>query len=436
MMEQQFTDGLCQTAQGLGETVHRKMDKAAARIPGGNATLVIGAAAGVYYAYKSGWFGKARDMVCKAVPLLRWGMTKCGVPPPVVQAAPLVRRTCLESAREGSHEVPMPVPKCQVMVGEMKAGEFHAYGNAVRIKDWLVAPAHVLFQVARPCIKGRQSWIEIDTDNYEDLDTDLVSVKLSAKQWSVIGASICSIAHVTYTAGHYVSVVGVSGKGTTGILRDDNVVFGRMVYDGTTLGGYSGAGYMSGPQLVGLHTNGGAVNGGYSASYILVLLNVLDRTKPEDSDDWLRDIIKKKKRVRIDKRWADLDEVRIQVDGRYAVVSRDAMRRAYGADYEDLDPFGDPTGGIGGGYGEALSRTYRDFESVTKPSGEATSSSSGASSIVEKSPDSKDPLRNALMERFGGYSTKRLKQLIQLLKELENTPIPESVPTPTPRRRS
>lgn len=455
---------------GFGEMIRRRFEKVTATVTG-KGSLAAAALAGVYVAHRYGLFGKTKKTVMNVLPFIRWGMTKLGVDPPVVVAAPKTRKNCLESAREGSHEVPMPTPKCQVLIGEMISGEFHAFGNGVRIKNWLVAPAHVLFQVKSPVVKGRQSWLEITTEEYEDLDTDLVAIRMSDRQWSTIGASICSIAHVTYTAGHYVSVVGVTGKGTCGVLRDDSTVFGRMVYDGTTLAGYSGAGYMAGPQLVGVHTNGGAVNGGYSASYIMVILNLLDREKPEDSDDWLRDMMKRNKRIRIDKRWMDLDDVRIQVDGRYAVVSRDALRSAMGDDF-DFDDDGDTPVAVKRGYSygnsraaqhdlqlSAKGRRYQNegISLVSAPPpeehsqfendmdviarglvemGEEMSSSSGASSSLVKSPETLELIGRELIRHLKECSTKRLRAFAQLLEATGgDSSILESLPKPKPRKR-
>lgn len=359
-----------------------------------------------------GRVGRIPGKVCRGIatmmPIFRWAATRVGFEPVVKVKTPATMKNCFESVRNGSEQTALPVPKNQVMLGEMTMGEFVAHGSGIRIKDWLVAPAHVLAHAQRLVVKGRQHWVEIETDDPEVLDTDLCAIALTPKQWSTVGASVCSIAQTTYGPGTYVQVVGLEGKGTTGVMRDDATVFGRVTYDGTTVAGYSGSAYMAGPQLVGIHTNGGAVNGGYSASYVLVLLNQLDKEKPEDSDDWLRQQFKRGKKIRWDRKWGSPDEVRVQVDGRYAVVDRASMARAFGDKWQEE-------------LGDLLPDNWKagNYESVT--SGEASSSNPGASSLSEKSPEQSERQLQQLMSELSKLSLTRLKHLTQALKATPQT---------------
>lgn len=378
---------------------------------------------------------KYRKKIGSLLPGFQRVRTALGCEPPVVPKSQIFddRKKCFESVRSGSLEEPLLTPKCQILVGEMIGGEFNAVGSAVRMRDYLVMPAHVYAAVDRPALKGRQHWIYLDKDrDYVDLDTDLIAFKMTEKELSTIGVTQSSISHALPYSGDFVSVVGLQGKGTVGELKHDRLVFGRVTYKGTTVAGYSGAGYMSGNRLVGIHTNGGATNGGYSASYVYSLICMNDRIKNEDSEDWLRKMYTtKKKRFRIDKRWADLDEVRVEVDGRYAVVSRGAMAAAFGNDYEDqFDAMDEPY---------VSTMDPRDYESIIgpkhPPAGEAKASSSGGSSVLDNSPDQDIQEVLALKKVLDGFSKKRLISLASHLQQFSNdtSTRPESVAIPARR---
>lgn len=362
---------------------------------------------------------KARHQVKKCIPGWQRLKTALGFEPPVTLREEGFK-TCFESTRSGSEEQTLLAPKNQILVGDMIAGEFRAAGCGVRIANWIVMPSHVFAACEAPCLKGRQHWIKLSSNlDYVDLDTDLIAIRLTERELSTIGVSVCSISHCLPYTGDFVQITGAAGKGTMGALRHDRYVFGRVVYDGTTVAGYSGAAYVSGNRLVGIHTNGGATNGGYSASYVLSLLNAIDRIKPEDSEDWLRSQFQKNKnRVRYDQRYHDLDEVRVEVGGRYAVVSRDSMARAFGKDWAT------ELSGLDG-----LSNPSYEGESCKKDqsSGEASDSKSGASSTSENSPDQFTREMAFITHLLTNMSVKRLDALRKLVTTGGNSNSQESV---------
>lgn len=300
-----------------------------------------------------------------------------------------------------------------------------ARGNAVRIHDWLVMPAHVYASAISDglTVKGSTGFIQIGHEReYVDLDTDLIAMKMSPDELSRLGLKTPTISHALDSRGAYVAITGVSKMGTTGVIRPDANVFGRVIYSGTTMPGYSGAAYCSGNHLVGIHTNGGQVNGGYSASYILALLNLQDRVKPEDSENFLVDQFRQGRKIRVDKRYFDLDDVRVEIGGRYAVVGRESMRRAFGNDwYTQLDDLVPAAKSVG----------FSDPEC----SGEAKSSKSqsGASSTLEPSTDPLVSEGLNLTRQLAGLSEKKLKALRSLLVSMDSTG-PSSVTEVTERR--
>lgn len=251
------------------------------------------------------------------------------------------REVVCESVREGSDQMALSFPKCQAYVGQMKEGKFVAHGCTVRFGNWLVMPDHVFSyaerETARTYVMGRKKEskpVEITGREFQLVDTDMGFVAMSADELSQVGISRASIGHVIPDQGSVAVIVGASGLGTQGRLNHDSEVFGRVVYGGTTVGGYSGAAYCVMNQVVGIHQCGGKINGGYSASYLWVTINFLKGTgENEDTWDWLQKSYKGKKRIEVDLSWKDLDEVRVKVDGQYAIVNRKSMAKAFGANW-------------------------------------------------------------------------------------------------------
>nr|QED21515.1 hypothetical protein 1 [Stapleton virus] len=353
----------------------------------------------------------------KTMPVLRYLMTKAGIDPPVVVETPkATMTTTFESVRPGSEEQNLPFPKNQLLVGELVMGEFHAYGAAVRISDWLVLPAHVYSTTSTPMVRGKQGIFDLTGYDFEEIDTDLLAIKLDQKGWATIGTPVGTICHEIGQYGSFVSIVGISGKGTTGVLQDDPHVFGRIIYHGTTKPGYSGAAYSSGREIVGIHTNGGAVNGGYSASYILSMLNYLDKKINEDSPGYLQNAFRKGKKIRVDKRWGGLDEIRAQVNGRFAIFQRSSMRDAFGEDWEDM--FDD----VGrGSYKDGArkigeSKVPLSLPAIAEPAKvaageECTILNSGVLGSLTPSPDQQQSEKQALMRLLEPLSAEQLKDL-------------------------
>lgn len=304
--------------------------------------MVVGGAWLAVKVYQSGYPMAGLRFLVRQVP--GWGSlkVKCGFRPVLqteVETGIHSRNNVLESVRAGSTENPMPQPACQVAIGVLEGDRFLAHGCALRLGDYLVMPSHVYALKKDVCAMGHRQhskWLPLSEREFVELDTDILAVKCSPGELSTLLVKQAALCHEIPEGGHYASVVGSAGKGTTGTLRTDPTVFGRVVYSGTTVGGYSGAGYMVGTTLAGIHQSGGVVNGGFSASYLWAVLSQIDQRKDEASEDWLASSFKSKRRIKIDPKWNDLDEIRVQVNGRYAVVERSSMAKAFGSDWRDL----------------------------------------------------------------------------------------------------
>nr|UGO57564.1 MAG: hypothetical protein 1 [Riboviria sp.] len=277
----------------------------------------------------------AKKLVYAVIPGLRQLRNLITGKPEVVLDPEVVGtlKTVLESRRQGSEESEMTFPKCQARVGVMRDGQFVVLGSCIRFGDHIVGPDHVLGGEFDRFAYGRQSYISLYGLDRIVLGTDLVAIPLSARDMSTLGLSCCTLALVP-DCGAYAQVVGPMGKGTTGNLRNDVRCFGRVVYDGTTLAGYSGSAYTIGTQVAGIHQSGGPVNGGFSASFVWARLKAALRQKPEASEDWLLGQMDAGKVIRWDPSSGDPDEVTISVGGRYSVIERSSMVKAFGKDWD------------------------------------------------------------------------------------------------------
>nr|QZZ63346.1 hypothetical protein [Leuven Sobemo-like virus 2] len=321
-------------------------------------------------------------------------------------------REVLESVRAGSTEVSLTSPKCQCQIGRVEGGNFIVYGNAIRFADHLIAPDHVL-SMPEAAAKGSQGVVKLEDKDRIMLATDLVAIKLNERDFSTIGISICKIG--TDAGAVHAQVVGPLGQGTTGVLKHDNTSFGRMLYEGTTLPGYSGAAYCVGTQVFGIHCRGGAVNGGYSASYAWAMLRSQLQQTPESSEDWLRSEFDRSQRIRWSTIGTQPDMVMVFVRGRYEEHSTNTMYSVFGENWSESP--------------DILPRRRRDFdvelESATPAvSGERTGLSSGGSSTSANPQPAMEPSLQDFVRKYESLSRtsrKQVRTFLGSLRQVETT---------------
>lgn len=259
------------------------------------------------------------------------------------------RTLVLESMRTGSDEFPCIPNKYQATVGCIVDDVFQAVGGAHREYDYLVMPTHVIAAALTLSnkdtisIKGNQGILEVGYVSFEDIDTDISAAKLTEKEWSTVGLSKVSIEHeIDETIGERVSIQGISNKGTIGNLTHAND-FGMVHYSGTTINGYSGGLYMKGSKTCGMHTCGGKINAGYSASYISMRLRdaypdksteddeeAKKRKGYSDSETWFEQQMQGKnaKHVRFDR--TEEGRARLRIRGRYVSIKEDTLIKVCG----------------------------------------------------------------------------------------------------------
>lgn len=300
-----------------------------------------------------------------------------------------------ESVKSGSNEVDMTPPpsQCGIMIKNIQ-GEFVIHGCAVRFpNNWLVAPDHVLSDTrSGKFAKGRQGHLDLAGKERVILAPDLVGIKLSEVEFAKIGISAAKVGLLTRKI--LATIATYKGKGTCAALQNDYTIFGTVKYDGTTMPGYSGAAYMNGATIVGVHQHGGKENGGYNASYIYAALNRHDKLKMEDTPEWLEKLARSDNPVQY--RDYDMDSIMIlHEDGRYAIVER-SDARAY---FDSWD----------GGFLRRSKKNlvnYDDAEHYESASGEARNLSMSGASGSSGKPSDLDT--NQLLQSISGL-TRALK---------------------------
>nr|UCW41647.1 hypothetical protein [Turkana Sobemo-like virus] len=282
-------------------------------------------------------FGYVRPVVEEIVPGFRT-MTNWFTKPKIKPQDHVRGLINMESVRAGSTETPLTPPKfqCQVLEQVQGSRELRVVGCAVRFpNNVMIAPDHVFVDSGpelKKFFKGRNgnNLVPLKTDVIQ-LDADLAMMVLEERDFADIGISAASVSVIPVT-GQNVKIVGGFGKGTTGIIKNDHLAFGKTIYSGTTLPGYSGAAYAAGSQILAIHQAGGLVNAGFSASFVYSLIRAHLNIHYEESADFLQSQFTAGKKIRL--RRMGLDEVAVDINGKYSIVGIDAVVKVYGPDWE------------------------------------------------------------------------------------------------------
>nr|QYW05758.1 MAG: hypothetical protein 1 [Partitiviridae sp.] len=305
----------------------------------------------------------------------------------------------LESRRAGSDETDMTPYKGQCQIGVYDGSRFVVHGAALRFAhNYLVGPDHVLGG-SKLYARGKQGRVPLDGKDRIPLATDLVAIQLTEVEFSTIGVAEIRIGVSENPV--YAQVVGPLGKGTTGKLSDDSTCFGRLVYEGTTLPGYSGSAYSSGPFCYGMHQCGGQVNGGFSASFIWCLLRMYLGRRDEDTADHLMNEFRKGRGIYWSTSHTDPSEVMVRINGKYEYHSIDTMYDVFGKDWMEKPEL------------RKRGRDFQDFKDVqfeSSLSGEVKGLKSGGSGILENPQGTPQLNLPSLIDAYNKLSTKSRKK--------------------------
>jgi len=228
----------------------------------------------------------------------------------------------------GSNFTAVPLsrtPTIQLAVYSVdKDGRLKDYlGAATRLENWLVVPLHVIVAhktVLLLSVYQKDGTVQaahrVETDEFFDIEGDLTAIKLEEKTFSLLKLKKANVAVLDGPSQVSITSAGKEPEISFGLIEHDPKVFGGLLYRGSTRGGFSGAAYMVGRQIVGVHLGGGAGgNYGLSASYILAMLR-----KPEETAEWLNKVRRSKGPLRYQRSKHNPDEAVVFVNGKYHVV--------------------------------------------------------------------------------------------------------------------
>lgn len=330
---------------------------------------------------------------------------------------------CLvESKREGSELCPLIFPNSQVRIGFLQGDVFKASacGVVIYVNDipFLLTAEHAIGCYPDGfSIMGKAGTVFINMPNgssddsissgreCHQLDTDVVAIRLSPNEASKAGVSRAQVLPILPNTGAAASICGADGGGSVARLNH-GYSFGSLVYDGSTVGGFSGAGYYCGKQLAGIHLSGGAVNGGYSAQCAYITLAYILNHSFEDTPDFLKKTFQENVPIWEDEMWGHSDTVRVRIRGRYHIVERSDLALA-------REQTGSRTKG-----GSYENDALRELESknLTTPTGSSQWGLQGqVNSILELHSRELRSMRdklNSLPKQSGGKSGKKQKQPI------------------------
>lgn len=238
-----------------------------------------------------------------------------------------------ESSRAGSYEQVTKKPTEQLEVFTLEEPAVFV-GYCCRMsagqKDYLVVPGHVLALAAaggdEVVVKGPAGQKSLKVTGEIILETDLVALETTNQFLSSIGASVVKPGVIDGKTS--VTIAGPKGKGTVAPM-EASTMFGRLVYKGTTLPGYSGALYrVSKP--VAMHLSGGTVNLAISLSYVQLLLNRVAKEVHEATEDYLQKLYVSKVKIRAHRSPNDYDDIFLDIGGRYVGVDASTFSKVFG----------------------------------------------------------------------------------------------------------
>lgn len=192
-------------------------------------------------------------------------------------------------------------------------------GQCFRYGDYLLTAGHVLAEDAVYVVRSEAGEIELLPSRMKEFgyDTDdLALYVLDANELTSL--SLKSVNLVGDSDINMCVEVHAKDQKTMGKVTSMDNVFGQVMYDGSTLPGFSGAPYMLGSKCYGLHVGSAAVNIGYDAGYIKALLQDY---VPEDTADFLNNMVHRGVDVRAKK--LPSGDYLLRAKGKYYRMSAD-----------------------------------------------------------------------------------------------------------------
>lgn len=230
-----------------------------------------------------------------------------------------------EKVRVGSVlENSMQEPAFQAEVWVRRKGPYVKSGQGFLTNFGFFTAYHVVEDVESVMLVKGSNKVEITPDLFVQLEGDVALYKMTQQVACKLGLSQSKLYPIEtpHKAGLVVRVHAF-GQRTMGVLRPDEG-FGLVVYEGSTIKGFSGAPYHVGRMVYGMHMGGSTVNLGLAGAY----LHMLAKYELEDTDDYLQQQIMNEGKEFVWQRSPyDPDEARVRIEGKYYQTDMDFIRR-------------------------------------------------------------------------------------------------------------
>ncbi|APG75961.1 hypothetical protein 1 [Xingshan nematode virus 5] len=213
-------------------------------------------------------------------------------------------------------------PPCQVLIG---AGGT-VLGCGFRYEDALITAYHT-FQAAEgpfwmagmPLREGEPEKVALPLPDSVEVLPDLAVVRV--RRWPT------GVKSARFARQHegYGRITGPLDQTSNGFIETGKM-FGYVTYSGSTQGGFSGAPYMLGSHVAGIHLYGGVQNGGYSGPYLEKVLKPYLGKVPESSEDFVERLARRGDRLDYKKHPLREDRYLVYSGGEYYDVPSEQLR--------------------------------------------------------------------------------------------------------------
>lgn len=253
-----------------------------------------------------------------------------------------------EKYQAGSDYYPSTLPPFQLVLSvRRKDGDgWDLIGHAYRMGNYLVTANHVVVDHSDIRVSGKGGYVDISVDAFKDHGYDIALANLTSSLWVSTGAKCATIPKMGLG---YRQVVGIFGReqASNGVLAEYTTI-PYLMYQGSTMAGFSGAPYYVGNTVYGLHVGAAQQNLAIDSNFIESLVrkdNIVGQSyKGESSEDILfGQIYKIGKRGNKSKAFQYAPgELSVLVDGKYHnMYVEDVPEDIY--TYLDIKPSGSPS---------------------------------------------------------------------------------------------
>lgn len=178
------------------------------------------------------------------------------------------------------------VPDCQVRLAIKRGDAYVVIGAGIRVENYLITPTHNGQHGLDLYMLKHDKAVKVDTEGEIILAADVSAFPLLETTWSQLGVKQAKLGPLARNANVTVTS-SCDAKYSIGTARPSSDILGRVVYDASTMPGFSGSAYMNGNVCVGMHCHGGVRGGGYEMLYLWVRLKAQINEVPEESADFI-----------------------------------------------------------------------------------------------------------------------------------------------------